>query len=403
MSHPELAPRRGPGAEGRRRRPGRPTRRAVLAVAPLLALTAGAVAVPTPAGAQMHVGPVSAWGAPDQGGSTCTAPGCGTSPLPVTGVPSASRIYGGSDVSLAVAGGTVWAWGNNVDGQLGQGNTNPYPGAVEVPGITTAVAVAGGDENAFALLANGTVLAWGSNGGNALGFPNTGPVLSPTPVPGVTGAKAIAAAATSGYALLSTGSVMSWGSNDVGQLGNGTFGGKEPPAVIPNLRTVNAIWAGRDFAGALTKKGTLYTWGLNTFGQLGNGLSTNTDAPGAILTKVAQFELGGDNTANGHGLALLKNRTVVAWGCNSQGQLGDGTLTNHPLPQPVPGLSQIIQVAAHGAHSLALDISGNVWSWGANDQGQVGNGGTEPVTAPVEVLRGALAIAAGALTSLAIT
>lgn len=144
-----------------------------------------------------------------------------------------------------------------------------------------------------------------------------------------------------------------------------------------------------------------YGWGGNGFGQLGDGTTTDRPSPGRIVTlpsNIRQMASG-----NYFRLALLNDGTVLSWGVNTQGQLGDGTTRPRALPAPVRGLSHIVQVSAGDWHALALDADGNVWGWGGNERGQVGDGTTVERDAPVRLpgLSRIAQVSAGARFSLA--
>jgi alpha-tubulin suppressor-like RCC1 family protein len=150
-------------------------------------------------------------------------------------------------------------------------------------------------------------------------------------------------------------------------------------------------------ATALVTPGTLLAWGSNTAGQLGDGTTTNRTAPVAVPGVAGIKDIA---TGAGYVLALLSNGTVRAWGSNSNGQLGDGTKTDRSTPVPVPGLSGVVALAAGSAHSLALLADGRLFAWGRNIQGQLGLGAsgndrTSPVLVPNFGLSRVKAMAAG--------
>ena len=126
-------------------------------------------------------------------------------------------------------------------------------------------------------------------------------------------------------------------------------------------------------------------WGENGLGQLGDGTITNSDEPVAVsgLSEVTAIAAGfADN------LALLSNGTVMAWGNNQHGQLGDGTTdgVQTTYPVAVSGLSEVTAIAASGDHSLALLRNGTVMAWGQNGNGQLGDGTTTASDEPVAVV-----------------
>lgn len=147
--------------------------------------------------------------------------------------------------------------------------------------------------------------------------------------------------------------------------------------------------------------GTVVMWGGNNFGELGNG---------AMAVQFSLVQAAGladvKQTAGGryHGLALKNDGTVWSWGSNAFGQLGDGTLTSHPAPRPVPGLTGVVAVASGLYFGLALKDDGTVWAWGYNYYGQLGDGTSASHASPRQVpgIDGVVAIAAGASHALAV-
>jgi alpha-tubulin suppressor-like RCC1 family protein len=195
---------------------------------------------------------------------------------------------------------------------------------------------------------------------------------------------------------------LSWGENLSGQLGDGIFNASSNvPVQVVGLRFVVAVSAGGHHSLALLADGTVVAWGEDEFGQLGDGTTERSNVPVAVtgLTGVKAISAGG-----GHSLALLSNGTVMAWGDNEGGQLGDGSTTGSEVPVAVTGLTGVKAISAGGGHSLALLNDGTVMAWGENEAGQLGDGGTRSRSAPVAVkgLSGVAAISAGGDFSLAL-
>ena len=142
------------------------------------------------------------------------------------------------------APGTVYAWGWNVHGGLGDGTTKNRGTPVQVSGLTAVTAIAGGGFSGYALDADGTVHAWGANGNGELGDGTTTDRLTPVQVSGLTGVTAIAGGFNSGYALRSNGTVHAWGANGNGELGDGTTTDRSIPVRVRILTGVTAIAGG---------------------------------------------------------------------------------------------------------------------------------------------------------------
>ncbi|HVT78846.1 MAG TPA: RHS repeat-associated core domain-containing protein [Acidimicrobiales bacterium] len=288
--------------------------------------------------------------------------------------------------------GTLVSWGRNDAGQLGSGDTVEYHSPHAVASVAGATAVSAGEFSAYALTSSG-VKSWGLNTLNQLGRTCSGSACwTPALVGGLTGLTitAIAAGGYHGVALASTGSVYVWGSNSDGQLGQGTIGGTNPSSAIPitTIANIGSVNAGRYLTVAIGTDGTTYTFGDNANGQLGDGTTTDTGTATNQPAEARGDESSLNNSAPGgwyHTLALRTNGTVAASGLNSSGQLGDGTTTDRNKPVAVNGLKNITAVATGLYHSVALDTAGNVWTWGQNTNGQLGDGTTTDRHLPIRV------------------
>ena len=312
-----------------------------------------------------------------------------------------TNIAAGAEFSLALASnGTVWAWGDNTFDELGNGtNTNSnIPVQVSLPNGVTITNIAGGVSYSLALASNGTVWAWGDNTagelGNGTNTDSNIPVQVSLPS-GVTITN-IACGVFFGLALASNGAVWAWGNNYYGQLGNGTnvFDSNIPVQVsLPSGVTITNIAAGSEDNLALASNGTVWAWGDNSCGELGNGTNTSSDTPVqvALPSRVAIT-----NIAEGFldSLALASNGMVWDWGYNYYGQLGNGTNTSSNIPVQVslPSGVTITKIAggepllnAGACQSLALASNGTVLAWGDNSCGELGNGTNTNSDIPVEV------------------
>ena len=316
------------------------------------------------------------------------------------------QTVNGNGYSLALsADGTVYAWGRNEYGQLGNGVTatnSPIPVAVKTTGTSmdgkTIMQVAAGATHSLALATDGTIYAWGKNEYGQLGNDST--INSPVPVAVKTtgtpmdGKKIIQIHA--GYehslALASDGTVYAWGRNNYGQLGKNDATDAHIPAAVRTLGTPMAgkiivqLAAGNSQSIALASDGTVYTWGWNQYGQLGNGTTMNSRIPVAVVT--AGTPLAGKTISqiaagNAHALAMTDDGTVYTWGWNQHGQLGNNSTINSSLPvivkttdTPLAG-KMITQITSGGSpNSLVLANDGTMYTWGWNRYGQLGNGTT---------------------------
>jgi alpha-tubulin suppressor-like RCC1 family protein len=310
---------------------------------------------------------------------------CSASPVAVSALNGVTAVAAGGGHSLALLeNGTVWAWGANGSGQLGNGTTTGSDVPVAVSELKGVTAIAAGGTHSLALLSNGTVVAWGNNSFGQLGNGTTKESNVPVAVSGLEKVKAISAGNSFSEAMLENGTVMAWGDNQEGQLGNGTKESSHVPVAVSKLTGVTAISAGGNHSLALLgASGKVMAWGENSFGELGNGKTEASAVPVAVVglsERVNTIAAGGE-----HSLALLSNTTVVAWGENNDGQLGNGSHTGpescgkslipcSTTPVAVSKLSGVTAVAGGGEHTLALLKSGSVMAWGRNLNGQLGVG-----------------------------
>jgi len=321
--------------------------------------------------------------------------------------------FGHSTLLLKKDVSTVWAWGYNSYGQLGNGTGSGGPTPVQVLGpgglgyLTGVVALSAGELHSMALKSDGTVWAWGQNANGKLGDGTTSKRLTPVQVLGpgglgyLTGVVALSAGELHSMALKSNGMVWTWGDNPNGQLGNGTETSSSTPVQVLGpggsgyLTDVVAISGGHHHSVALKSDGTIWAWGGNSYGQLGNGIATNSSTPVQVLGPGGSGYLTGVvaiSAGYNHSLALKNDGTIWAWGQNANGQLGNGTATNRSTPVQVldPGgsgyLTDVLAISSGNYHSIALKSDGTIWVWGWNPYGQLGDGTETSSSTPVQVL-----------------
>jgi len=314
-----------------------------------------------------------------------------SSPVQVPGLFNVSAIAAGNTHTVALKqDGTVWAWGDNYCGQLGDGTTTLLrTSPVQVLGLSNVSAIFAGSNHTVALKQDGTVWAWGANFGGQLGDGTTTRQRhSPVQVPGLSNVSAIAAGGNHTLALKQDGTVWAWGDNGDGQLGDGTIGTHRPsPFQVPGLSNLIAIDASGAHTLALTGDGTVWAWGYNSDGQLGDGTTATRRSPVQVVQVPGPFNARVIAAGNHHTLALKGDGTVWAWGNNGMGQLGDGTTTYRRSPVQVPGLSNGSAIAAGDHHTVLLKQDGTVWAWGHNSVGQLGDGTfTHQRVSPVQVI-----------------
>ena len=296
------------------------------------------------------------------------------------------------------------AWGDNSNGELGNGGSDnsDTPLAVTLPAGVTPVAAAaggGGGDPAPAQWADYTIgsdhhlYAWGDNSSGELGNGSSGG-SSDTPVEvslpsGVT-PTALSAGQGVAYAAGSDGNLYAWGTNAYGNLGDGGSADSSTPVTVslPSGVTPTAVAAGYESAYAIGSDGNLYAWGDNFYGELGDGGSEATSPtpvtvalPSGVTPKAIA---GGGGTA----YAIGSDGNLYAWGLNASGQLGNGTTNNSSTPVVValPSGVHARTITAGGGFAHAIGSDGNLYAWGLDDTaGQLGDGGGSDEDTPIVV------------------
>lgn len=286
-----------------------------------------------------------------------------------------ASISAGYEHAAAVkVSGTLWAWGRNQNGQLGQGATGTYnTSPIQVGSAGTWVAVSCGRGHTLGLQANGTVYSWGDNTAGQLGTGNLTAQLSPLAVRTLSNNWIqISTGNNHTLALKSDGTIWGWGANNSGQLGNGSTSAKSTPTQIGTASDWVAVSAGTSFSLGLRADGTIWSWGSNSSGQLGNSSATPT-VPVQIGTNTTWKSI---SAGNAHSLALRNDGTMWGWGYNGNGHLGTGNTTSQSSPVQVGTNTTWVTASAGVDHSMAMRSDGTIWGTGFNGFGELGQGAT---------------------------
>lgn len=368
---------------------------------------------------------------------------------------AAGRISAGRSFTCVVIDGSVYCWGENLNGQLGNGSTTNSSTMVKVSGVTTAVSVAAGDTHACAVLASGSVTCWGSNTSGELGAAGgSAPVI----VGGLTDATSVAAGKNYSCAISTSQGVVCWGLNTGGQLGRGvlTPTSDSTPATVTGLTAgvASAIAAGISHACAvLTTGGGVKCWGTaesdtpgtslydqstqdiaygvsgTALGGLGDGSqgfgSVVVTSPTPLSVKTASVTaLSGAVSISvgvGSACAVLETSGVFCWGNNADGRVGNNRITNNRgnYASPRPLYAETVQDSASGAftgavmvsingkHACAITSTASVTCWGSRSYGEVGDGlvgvSAKPSVTDVVGVSNAVAVVSGIEHSCALT
>lgn len=290
------------------------------------------------------------------------------------------------------ADGSLLAWGYNNHGQIGIGTTaNSQLLPVEVKGpegkgkLTEVITSAAGCYHSLAARRDGSVWAWGCNNEGRLGDGTTEDRHVPVQVKGLTNVVAVAAGLKHSLALKKDGTVWAWGDNLYGELGDGTNVHRHTPVRVPSLAGVKAIAAGWAHSIALMADGSIRAWGCNHFGQLGDGTKLDRNLPVLVKDASEKKALEGAKSIAVGGLcsfAIGEGGGVWGWGWNYRCQTGDGTVSgpDRTLPVQVKGLGgkgelkDVASLDGGGEHVMAMLKDGTIVTWGGNGRGQIGDG-----------------------------
>ena len=298
--------------------------------------------------------------------------------------------------------GTLWTWGSNSSGQLGNNTTinRSSPGTTAGGGTTWRTVSAGfaqvfsiGNPHTAGIKTDGTLWTWGGNANGRLGDGTTTSRLSPgtTVGPNCCDWCSVSTGFSHTAAIKTNGTLWTWGYNSNGQLGDGTVTSRTSPVTTagPNCCDWCQISAGiSNSTLAVKTNGTLWTWGCNTNGQLGNNTTINRSSPGTTA---------GPNCCNwcaassgdAHSAAVKTDGTLWTWGSNSTGRLGTNSTTNRSSPGTTAGGGTTwCQTSAGGGFSTAVKTDGTLWVWGSNTSGRLGDGTTTDRSSPVTTVGG---------------
>lgn len=309
-----------------------------------------------------------------------------TSPQMIEGISNVTAVVSATSFSLALRDdGTVWSWGSNIRGQLGRGtsSTGSIYQPARVPDLSNIVAIAASDQMyAMALRDDGTVWAWGDNFfgqmGDGIKYNPNSPsyVTTPVMIEGLNNVKVIAAGPKNVFVIKTDGTVWAWGDNGTLMGFDGTHAIptiSTTPCMVPGLIQAHSLAVGASHALVLKDDGTVWAWGDDSRGKLGIG-SPYYDTPDYLITYVPVQVRGlNDITAIHVGtdfsIALGSDGSVWAWGANYDGRLGDGTKANKNAPVCIHTNNATLITGDFNV--FVVDNGGTIYGSGDNGAGQL--------------------------------
>ena len=314
--------------------------------------------------------------------------------------------------------GSLWAWGGNEYGQIGDGTRTIYgedefaqdedyglvlleDNTKDIPVhiMDNVIAVSAGACHSMAIKSDGTLWGWGENEHGELGDGTTNDSVTPKKI--MDSVSAVSAGLHYTMAIKTDGSLWAWGINLKGQLGDGTAVNRKRPVKV--MDSVKFVSTGQDYTMAVKADGSLWSWGANNInvfserigGWLGDGTINDRVVPAKIMDNVSAVSAGA-----WHSIAVKNDGTLWVWGLNKEGQLGDGTLTTRLTP--IKLMDKVSAATADAWHSTAIRTDGSLWAWGQNKNGEIGNGRKSDYVTPVKVMDGVVASSLGSWHSTAL-
>ncbi|MCL2441771.1 MAG: hypothetical protein FWD14_08515 [Treponema sp.] len=290
-------------------------------------------------------------------------------------------VSAGGNFSLAIQeDGTLWAWGRKSYDVETRDLYNPVRTVIvndygstpiQMGRDTNWAFISAGSNHALAIKTDGTLWVWGANNNGQLGDGTTTDRTIPVRI------GTVWASASAGHeftvAISRDGSLWSWGLNSTGQLGNGTTSSRNNPGRVGTAANWTTVSAGSRYTVAINRDGVLWAWGRKSYNVRSGNFMPTTQTIVTNQYGITPIRIGTDtnwasiSAGSGHTLAIKTDGTLWAWGANNQGQLGDDTRTNRTDPIQIGPATNWVHVSAGGSNTIAVRTNGTLWAWGVSN------------------------------------
>jgi alpha-tubulin suppressor-like RCC1 family protein len=310
-----------------------------------------------------------------------------TAPVAVSGMLTFDLSPGSVDAGFAhscarTAAGSLYCWGSNASGQLGDGSTTSRNVPVVVLNVANFGSVSAGSQHTCGSTTSNAAYCWGSGGSGRLGNNASSDESAPVLVDGSHPFTMAVAAGSHSCGVTTDRDAYCWGQGQFGKLGNDASLDADQPVLVSGTHAFTSISASTSHTCAVTTTGAAYCWGLNNLQQLGDNTTTNRDQPVLVLGSITFASV---SAGSRHTCGVTAAGVAYCWGSNASGQLGDGSGLDSGTPVDVAGGLAFASISAGFDHTCGVTASGAVYCWGSNASGQLGNGSTTSATTPTRI------------------
>jgi alpha-tubulin suppressor-like RCC1 family protein len=293
-----------------------------------------------------------------------------------------SFSVGSSNIMAIGTNGTLWSWGKNDFGQIGDGTVINRSSPVQIGTLTNWASVSASGASpgtTMAIKTDGTLWGWGGNSNGQIGDGTVINRSSPVQIGTLTNWASVSANQLFTVAVKTDGTLWSWGYNAFGELGQNNTTNRSSPVQIGTLSNWSKISAGGGWTNSIKTDGTLWGWGQNGAGWIGDGTIVNRSSPVQIgtLTNWASVSSGNDHT-----MAIKTDGTLWGWGFNNVGQVGDGTVISRSSPVQIGTGNTWSSVSAGQSQTIAIKADGSMWGWGGASLNGTGISG---ISSPIQI------------------